>query len=112
MEDQEEKDDLKDLKDFIQSWFERFMSRFDKLDKFIELMTSQHHMINGERHYDNQYLCQLLNVSKRTLQRYRSNGDIPYQTIYHKTYYKESDVIRFIREHFNKDKDNNTTEDN
>ena len=29
---------------------------------------------NGERLYDNQNVCLLLNISKRTLQRYRDNG--------------------------------------
>ncbi|NDV96412.1 DNA-binding protein [Dysgonomonas sp. 521] len=53
----------------------------------------------------NSYLASLnfafvLESSKRTLQRYRSSGELPFQMIYHKTYYKESDVIRFIEKHF------------
>lgn len=90
------------MKDFIRQWFEQFMGRFDRLDKFLEIMTSRHNVLNGERLLDNHDLCKLLNVSKRTLQRYRSIGAIPYQTIYHKTYYKESDVEKFIRDHFSK----------
>lgn len=89
-----------DLTNWMREWFEQFMNRFDRLDKFIEIMTSRHNILNGERLLDNHDLCKLLNVSKRTLQRYRSNGYIPYQTIYHKTYYKESDVEKFIRNHF------------
>ena len=42
----------------------------------------------------------MLNISKRTLQRYRSLGDLPYQMIYHKTLYKEKDVLAFIARHF------------
>lgn len=97
---------MDDLKDFMQEWFEQFMGRFDRLDNFIEIMTSRHNVINGERLLDNHDLCKLLNVSKRTLQRYRSNGYIPYQTIYHKTYYKECDVEKFIRDHFSKNDSN------
>lgn len=52
---------------------------------------------------DNQDLCEFLHVSKRTLQRYRSSGVLKYKTIYHKTYYKESDVQEFMKHHFEKD---------
>ena len=89
-----------DLRSFMQEWFERFMERFDRLDNFMDAMASRHNVINGERLLDNYDMCKLLNVSKRTLQRYRSIGAIPYQTIYHKTYYKEKDVEKFIRDHF------------
>lgn len=103
----EEKDE--NLKDFIGDWFEQFMIRFDRLDEFMEIMSRRHNVVNGERLLDNSDLCKLLNVSKRTLQRYRSIGAIPYQSIYHKTYYKESDVEKFIRDHFSK---NNNKEEN
>ena len=41
----------------------------------------------------------MLQVSKRTLQRYRSIGILPYLMLRQKTYYKESDVERFLSEH-------------
>ena len=53
-----------------------------------------------ERLYDNQEVCQLLRISKRTLQRYRNNGALKFHSIYHKTYYKESDLHEFIRNNF------------
>ena len=53
-----------------------------------------------ERLYDNQKVCQLLRISKRTLQRYRNNGALKFHSIYHKTYYKESDLHEFIRNNF------------
>ena len=55
--------------------------------------------LNGERLYDNQDICLLLNISKRTLQRYRDNGLKSY-TILHKTYYREKDSHEFIRQYF------------
>ena len=96
-----------DLTVWMQVWFERLLGRFDRLDKFMETMTSKHNMLDGERLLDNYDLCQLLHVSKRTLQRYRSSGELPYQTIYHKTYYKESDVENFIRHNFAKKEQSN-----
>lgn len=46
---------------------------------------------------DNQDLCLMLHVSKRTLQRYRSSGMLPYRLLKRKPYYKRSDVEDFIR---------------
>jgi len=93
-------------KENFEAWMKRIMDRFDKQDKTLEKMNKQQNMLDGEILFDNQDLCQLLHVSKRTLQRYRSLGELPFQTIYHKTYYKESDVHTFIRENFNKKKGN------
>ena len=89
---------------WLQTWFEKLLGRFDKIDRFMESLNARHNLLGGERLLDNQDLCRLLNVSKRTLQRYRTNGHLPYQMIYHKTYYKERDVETFIQRHFDKDK--------
>jgi hypothetical protein len=89
-------------KEYFEAWMERIIERFDKQDKALSGMSKKQNMLDGERLFDNQDLCLLLHVSKRTLQRYRSIGELPFQTIYHKTYYKESDVHTFIRTNFNK----------
>lgn len=89
-------------KENFEAWMERIMYRFDKQDKTLDKMSKRRNMLDGELLLDNQDLCQLLNVSKRTLQRYRSSGELPFQTLYQKTFYKESDVHKFIRENFNK----------
>lgn len=90
----------------FETWMERIMDRFDMQDKKLDKMSKRQNMLDGELLLDNQDLCQLLNVSKRTLQRYRSTGELPFQTLYHKTYYKESDVHTFIRDNFNKKRGN------
>jgi hypothetical protein len=94
-------------KENFEAWMERIMDRFDKQDKKLDKMSERRNMLDGELLFDNQDLCQLLNVSKRTLQRYRASGELPYQNLYHKTFYKESDVHMFIRENFNKKRGNN-----
>ena len=45
---------------------------------------------------DNQDVCQMLNISPRTLQTLRQNGTLAYSQIEHKTYYKPEDVERII----------------
>ena len=89
-------------KEHFDDWMRRIMERFDRLEKMQPSTTVQSRTLlpDGDMLLDNFDLCQMLNVSKRTLQRYRSSGELPFQMIYHKTYYKESDVIRFIEKHF------------
>lgn len=91
-----------ELKEWMQIRFDRIIARFDRIDRHLEKMAIKEKLLEGERLLDNQDVCQLLNVSKRTLQRYRSSGELPYQMLYHKTFYKESDVQAFIKSNFQK----------
>jgi predicted DNA-binding transcriptional regulator AlpA len=95
----------RELLAWMQERFERLILRFDRIDRHFEKMTIKEKILDGERLLDNQDVCQMLNVSKRTLQRYRSSGELPYQMLYHKTFYKESDVEAFIKANFAKGKD-------
>ena len=93
-------------KDF-EAWMKCIMERFDRLENMIgkpDEQVKQIQSINGERLYDNQDLCLLFNVCKRTLQRYRSLGWLTYQRIDQKAYYTESDVKKFIAERATKKK--------
>lgn len=45
---------------------------------------------------DNQAVCQILSISKRTLQTFRDKGLIPYSQIGHKCFYKPEDVKEFL----------------
>lgn len=83
------------------AWMERIMERFDILKQHIIDMQRQRNTIDGEELLDNQDLLQMLKISHRSLQRYRSSGKLPYYTISGKLYYKLSDVHQFIRESFN-----------
>ena len=61
--------------------------------------------IRGERMYDSQELQTLLLMGERTLQRYRTTGELPYFKLHRTCYHRESDVVRLINEHgkyFNK----------
>tara|TARA_R100000951_G_C2633307_1_gene178433 strand:- start:500 stop:772 length:273 start_codon:yes stop_codon:yes gene_type:complete len=51
---------------------------------------------------DNQDVCELLHVSKRTLQHYRDSGKIPFSQIGAKIYYKASDIDEFLNQHYKK----------
>lgn len=83
------------------SWMERVMERFDLMSEHIKELEKKRGSVDGEELLDNQDLLQMLKISTRSLQRYRSSGRLPYYTISGKIYYKLSDVHQFIRESFN-----------
>jgi protein tyrosine phosphatase len=87
-------------KNTFEAWMERIMDRIEMLNKKIEKLNNSKNQLNGDTLLDNQDLCLLLKVSKRTLQRYRSSGVLPYKRIRQKTYYLESDVHKFISQEF------------
>ena len=51
---------------------------------------------------DNQDVCALLHISKRTLQHYRDSGKLPFSQIGAKIYYKSSDIDAFLLSNYNK----------
>jgi len=83
------------------SWMERIMSRFDLLSENITEAQKNKTVVDGDELLDNQDILQMLKISTRSLQRYRSSGKLPYYTISGKIYYKLSDIHQFIREGFN-----------
>ena len=82
------------------SWMKRIMDRFDLLGQDISESKNNLSSIDGEELLDNQDVLQMLKISNRSLQRYRSSGKLPYYTISGKLYYKLSDVHQFIRDSF------------
>lgn len=89
-------------KEYFEDWMQRIAALLDRIEKVCSQTPESASTIfpDGERLLDNHDLCMMLNVSKRTLQRYRSTGDLPYEMLYHKTFYKEADVLRFIDKNF------------
>ena len=87
-------------KDTFEAYMERLLEQVEKVVGALDKRDKKpQNYLNGERLYDNQDVCLLLNISKRTLQRYRDNG-LKYHTILHKTYYREKDLHEFIRRYF------------
>jgi hypothetical protein len=76
--------------------FEKMMDRFDSFTKKVESICEQKGNKNLQQWIDNQDVCMLLNISKRTLQTYRDNGTLAYTQIGHKIFYKPEDVKRII----------------
>ncbi|WP_306611721.1 helix-turn-helix domain-containing protein [Chryseobacterium sp. CKR4-1] len=56
------------------------------------------YIIDNEQLLNNQDVCRTLQVSRRSLQRYRSSGKLRYYMLGGRTYYKLSDVHQFMRD--------------
>lgn len=89
-------------KEYFDGWMQHLVERLKRIEELCTPSSEQNRSVlpDGDRLLDNYDLCKMLNISKRTLQRYRTSGDLPYQMIYHKTFYRESDVLRFIERNF------------
>jgi hypothetical protein len=86
-------------KNDFDSWMRRIWEKLENMESKITGKEKTRQTINGEKLLDNQDLCFMLNVSKRTLQRLRTSEKLPYHRIDQKLYYLESEVLTFIKEH-------------
>jgi hypothetical protein len=81
--------------------FEAMAERFEQFVKRVEILCVRKDK-SLQKWLDNQDVCLLLNISKRTLQTYRDNGTLPYSQIGHKMYYKSEDVEKILNQLKNK----------
>lgn len=75
------------------------MIKDESFNSFVLQMKAMAGRGTDKRHgewLDNQDVCQILNISPRTLQTLRQNGTLAYSQIEHKVYYKPEDVERII----------------
>ena len=82
--------------------FEAMMARFEAFANKVETLCKDNGDKSLQKWLDNQEVCQILNISKRTLQTYRDNGKLPYSQIGHKIYYRPEDVEQLIKNLKNK----------
>ena len=68
-----------------------------ELDRCVELSRPT---LGGERYLTDRELSERLKISRRTLQEYRSSGEIPYYCVCGKVLYRESDIERVLEEHY------------
>ena len=84
----------------LEKWMEKLSKKLNEIGQDLKSLINTDKVFNeDEKILDNQDLAFLLKVSKRILQRYRSNGMLPYFAIGHKTYYRVNDVRNFVHEH-------------
>jgi hypothetical protein len=78
-------------------WMERLSKKLSEIGKDLKSLVHTSEVFeNGEKPLDNQDLCLMLHISPRTLQRYRSEGMLPFFKRGQKVYYKTADVRTFV----------------
>ncbi len=80
---------------------EAFQKLVEKLDAIsVKLNNHKETTPLSEIWVDNQDVCELLHISKRTLQHYRDSGKIPFSQVGAKIYYKSRDIDDFLQSHY------------
>ncbi|NBL65634.1 helix-turn-helix domain-containing protein [Flavobacterium sp. NST-5] len=65
-----------------------------------EILKHYRPVMNGEIYLSSQDVCELLHISKRTLQQYRDDNILPYVQIAGKIIYKESDILTILERNY------------
>lgn len=69
-------------------------------DYIREMRTHYKPQMNGERYYTTEEVCQVLKITKRTLQQYRDDGVIPFIALPGKMLYRESDLLVILEKNY------------
>ena len=91
-------------KEYLDTWMHRLMDMLERIESKQKPPKMPEYAVleNGDKLLDNFDLCRMLHVSKRTLQRYRTECGLPYHLLNQKTYHRESEVLRFIETNLDK----------
>lgn len=92
---------------WLEEMFRKIMERFDRLDRKMDIKQQVVHPLDGDKLLDNQDMCLLLGVTKRTLTRYRQKKLVRYYMLDGKAYYKASEIKDFLKSKGKQYTDNN-----
>ena len=87
------------------STYEELLTSFNSFVTKMKEMASRGNDKGLGDWLDNQDVCQMLNISPRTLQTFRDNGTLAYSQINRKVYYKPEDVENILHVVAGRDKD-------
>ena len=76
--------------------YNELIERIEKLEKAI--ISLQRNVSLGSEWLDSDEVCAILHISKRTLQRYRSNRLITFSVVNHKMLYSKTDILNMLSE--------------
>lgn len=82
----------------VEEMFRKIMERFDHIDENFRVKKQGVHPLDGDKLIDNQDMCQLLGITKRTLARYRQKKLVRYYAINGRVWYKASEVQQFLKQ--------------
>lgn len=72
----------------------------DALPHIEHVMKTHKPLFDGERYLTSEELCNILKISRRSLQDYRNNGVLPFIQLPGKVLFRESDIKKVLEERF------------
>ena len=81
----------------IEEMFRKIMEHLARIEEKLFAKQREVLPLDGDKLIDNQDMCLLLGITKRTLARYRQKKLIRYYTIRGKVWYKASEVAEFLK---------------
>ncbi|MFA6358432.1 MAG: helix-turn-helix domain-containing protein [Candidatus Omnitrophota bacterium] len=86
--------------EIMQEAYRKLVDKMDSIDKKLD--DRKNATTLSENWLDIQEACQVLKISKRTLQSYRDNGILPFSQIGGKIYFRANDIEEHLNRHYNK----------
>lgn len=77
--------------------FTALVQRVEDIEERAERLYRRQEDLGLKKWLDNQDVCEILDITKRTLQSYREKGLLPYSRIEHKIRYKPEDVQKLLQ---------------
>ena len=77
--------------------FDALMAQVRTIEEKADRLYQQQQDLGLKKWLDNQEVCDILGISKRTLQEYRAKGLLPCGRIKNKLFYKPEDVERVLQ---------------
>ena len=85
---------METLKIITETDFNQLMGKIDLMEKKIDALTKNG--FGGKQLYTIKDACELLQVSTRTLQKYRDEGMVGFTQVGDKIYFKQADIDTFL----------------
>ena len=76
--------------------FDELVVRFSMIEKKVTGICNPAKDAGLKKWMDNQEVCEVLRISKKTLQVYRAKGILPFSRIKNKLFYKPEDIQRLL----------------
>ncbi len=83
--------------------FQTLMKKLNAMEEQIEKIGNRRPRLEDE-YIDSSEVCRLLQISRKTLERYRENDMIPYTKIKKRIYYRFRDIDAFMERNYVKPK--------
>ena len=79
------------------SEFQQIIEKLESILAMLNKLMEKKDSSKPEKMLDNTDMCMLLGITKRTLQRYRQKGVVPYYMMKGKPYYKADEVQEALK---------------